>query len=268
MHWSTKVNTGFFENHGANLGTTMRTETSPRSAGRSPSLSAYRALASSLASGRWPPGSLLPSERALAEELGVSRTTLRHALRELEDAGFLEPAPQRGWFVARAYISEGPNVLMGFSEGAAARGLTAGSRIVSLSRHPCSFEMAELLGVPPASEVVELERVRTLDHLPVAVQSLSLPQRLVPGLESELLDHTSLYRLLAERYGLTPSRCDYTLQAESASEHIASLLDITPGSPVLVGHEITVDSQDRVIAAGRMVYRGDAYRFTATLFRL
>jgi len=40
------------------------------------------------------------------------------------------------------------------------------------------------------------------------------------------------------------------------------------GSPVLVGHEVTVDSSDRVMAAGRMIYRGDAYRFTSTLFRI
>ena len=246
----------------------MRTEPSLRPSGRSPSLSAYRALASSLAAGRWPPGSLLPSERALAEELGVSRTTLRHALRELADAGVLEPAPQRGWFVARAFISEGPNVLMGFSEGAAARGLTAGSRLVSATRRPCAFDVAEVLGIPPASDVIEVELVRTLDGLPVAVQSLALPHRLVPDLEHEDLGDTSLYRLLAAKYGLTPSRCDYTLQAEAASEHVADLLDIAAGSPVLVGHEITVDSQDRVMAAGQMVYRGDAYRFTATLFRI
>lgn len=246
----------------------MSTGTSERTGGRSPSLSAYRAIASNLASGRWPPGSLLPSERALAEELGVSRTTLRHALKELADAGVLEPAPQRGWFVARAYISEGPNVLMGFSEGAAARGLTAGSRTVSQTLRPCAFEIADLLGVPPASDVVEFERVRTLDGLPVAVQTLSLPAKLVPGLESESLDDSSLYRLLGERYGLVPSRCDYTLQADAASEHVAALLEVPVGSPVLIGHEITVDTQDRVMAAGRMIYRGDAYRFTATLFRI
>jgi GntR family transcriptional regulator len=221
-------------------------------------LSAYRALASSLASGRWPPGSLLPSERTLAEELGVSRTTLRHALRELADAGVLEPAPQRGWFVARAFISE----------GAAARGLTAGSRLVSVLKRPCSFEVAEVLGIPPASDVIDLELVRTLDGLPVAVQSLSLPYRLVPDLDSETLSDTSLYRLIAEKYGLTPSRCDYTLQADSATEHVAELLEIEVGSPVLVGHEVTVDTEDRVMAAGQMIYRGDAYRFTATLFRL
>lgn len=246
----------------------MRTDTSTRTAGRSPSLSAYRSLASSLAAGRWPPGSLLPSERTLAEELGVSRTTLRHALRELADAGILEPAPQRGWFVARAFISEGPNVLMGFSEGAAARGLTAGSRLVSVVKRPCSFEVADILGIPPASEVVALELVRTLDGLPVAVQSLSLPHRLVPDLDKADFSDTSLYKLVAEKYGLIPSRCDYTLQAEPAGERVAALLDIAVGSPVLVGHEITVDSQDRVMAAGQMVYRGDAYRFTATLFRL
>lgn len=246
----------------------MSPGTSERTGGRSPSLSAYRAIASNLASGRWPPGSLLPGERALAEELGVSRTTLRHALKELADAGVLEPAPQRGWFVARAYISEGPNVLMGFSEGASARGLTAGSRTVSQVLRPCTFEVADLLGVPAASDVVELERVRTLDALPVAVQTLSLPAKLVPGLESESLDDSSLYRLLGERYGLVPSRCDYTLQADSASEHVATLLEVAVGYPVLIGHEVTVDTQERVMAAGRMIYRGDAYRFTATLFRI
>ena len=246
----------------------MRADMSERTGGRSPSLSAYRALASNLATGRWAPGALLPSERALAEELGVSRTTLRHALRELADSGVLEPAPQRGWFVARGYISEGPNVLMGFSEGAAARGLSAGSRIVSITQQACSFEIAELLGVPPASDVVEFERVRTLDGLPVAVQKLSLPQRLVPGLELEDLDDVSLYQFLGERYGLVPARCDYTLQADAASEHDAALLDIRVSAPVLIGNEVTVDSLERVMAAGHMTYRGDAYRFTATLFRL
>jgi GntR family transcriptional regulator len=170
--------------------------------------------------------------------------------------------------VARAYISEGPNVLAGFSEVAAARGLTPGSRVVSVGLQPCSFEVADLLGIPPASQVVALERVRTLDGLPVAVQSLSLPHRLVPELHEVLADGLSLYRLLGERYGLVPSRCDYTLQAEAASTHVAALLDIPAGSPVLVGQEVTIDTQDRVLAAGRMVYRGDAYRFTATLFRL
>ncbi len=246
----------------------MRSNTRERSGGRSPSLSAYRALTASLSSGRWPPGSLLPSERALSEELGVSRTTLRNALMELADAGFLEPAPQRGWFVARAFISEGPNVLAGFSEVAAARGLAAGSHIVSVELRPCSFEMADLLGIPAASEVVALERVRTLDGLPVAVQSLNLPHRLVPDLHLVVTDGISLYRILAERYGLAPSRCDYTLQAEAATAHVAQLLDIAHQSPVLVGQEVTIDTQDRVLAAGRMVYRGDAYRFTATLFRL
>jgi len=246
----------------------MRSEMRERTGARSPSLTTYRALTAYLASGRWTPGSLLPSERALAEELGVSRTTLRHALNELAVAGFLEPAPQRGWFVARAYISEGPNVLVSFSESAAARGLTPGSRIVSAEVQPCSFEMADVLGVPPASEVVVVERIRTLDGLPVALQSLSLNHRLVPNLHRTLHDDMSLYGLLADQYGLIPLRCDYTLQADSASAQVAALLDIAPEAPVLVGHEITIDTQDRVITAGRMVYRGDAYRFTATLFRL
>ena len=245
----------------------MATTVPSLSGGRSPSLVAYRSLADDLASGKWATGSRLPSERSLSEELGVSRTILRHALRELADAGLLEPAAQRGWFVTRQRLSEGPNTLAGFTENARERGLNPGARIISQFVRPATFEEAEALGLSPAAEIVEIERVRTLDMLPTAVQTLCLPARLVPGLVRAPLEDASLYAVLLSEYGIKPSRCDYTLQAERAEGLVAKHLEISEGAPVLVGRERTVDSEERVICVGRIVHRGDAYRFTASLYR-
>ena len=56
-------------------------------------------LAASLLDGSLVPGSQLPSERELMNQLGISRATLREALKALEDAGLIEARPNVGWFV-------------------------------------------------------------------------------------------------------------------------------------------------------------------------
>jgi GntR family transcriptional regulator len=224
-------------------------------------------LREGILSGRWPSGGRLPSERALAEELGVGRTVLRGALTELAQEGLIEPSAQRGWFVTWERMDEGPNALRGFSESALERGLVPGARVLGVHRRAATIDEAETLGLAPASEVVEVERLRTLDGVPVAVHSVTVVGRLVAGLEQRVVENGSLYDLLLGEYGIVPARCDYTLQAEAATTRIAELLDIDRGAPVLVGVELTFDRQERAISHGRIVYRGDAYRFKASLFR-
>jgi GntR family transcriptional regulator len=235
---------------------------------RSSPVTAYRVLHDWITGGRWSAGARLPSERALAEELGVGRTVLRRAIGGLVEAGLLEPAEPRGWAVVGQHLSEGPNVLRSFSESAQERGLVPGSRILGQTVRPASYDEAELLGLAPAAQVVEVRRLRTLDGVPVAVHTVTVPARMAPGLESVDLTDASLYQVLEERFGLVLARCDYTLQAEAASASVAPLLDVPVGAPVLVGHEITVNREERPLSHGRVVYRGDAYRFRASLFRV
>ncbi len=246
----------------------MSTTTSPAVAGRNPTLAAFRTLHEALTMGRWPAGSRLPGERTLADELGVSRATVRQALLELADVGLLEPSAQRGWFVKRQRISEGPNLLHSFTETASERGLVPGSRVIEQRVRPATLDEAEVLGLAPAAAVVQLDRVRSLDGVPTAVQNTCLSLRYAPSIDTVDFGDRSLYQVLRDDYGLVPTRCDYTVQAQAASEKVAPLLAVEPGFPVLVGHEITFDQQDRPITTGWVTYRGDAYRFKASLFRL
>jgi GntR family transcriptional regulator len=245
----------------------MATSTVDAPPSRNPVLAAYRTLHDLIRAGRWPQGSRLPGERALSDELGISRATLRRALIELADAGLLESAPSRGWFVTSGRISEGPNILRSFSEAAVERGLTPGAKVLTQLRRPATIDEAEQLGLAPASDVVEIERLRLLDEIPIAVQSICIPSRLAPGLETHGLADTSLFDTLLDLYGLSAARCDYTLQADAADERTAGLLRLKPGDPVLIGYEVTVDFRESVISAGHIIYRGDAYRFTTSLFR-
>jgi GntR family transcriptional regulator len=232
-----------------------------------PSLQAYGILLNALRNRVLPANGRLPSERALADQLGVSRATVRQVLTALAQTGLLRASPNRGWFVNANVLSEGPNILRSFTEDVRDRGFTPMSQVLVQRVRAATLDEAETLGLAPAAPILELDRLRGMDDVPVAVDQARLPMRAVPGLDSVNLNDCSLYLVLAERFHLVPTRCDYEVQAHAASELIADLLRLEPGAPVLVGSYTTYDDDERPILCGRTSFRGDAYRFKASLFR-
>jgi len=235
--------------------------------GGHPALHGYRILLDAVRSGAFPADSQLPGERTLAEQLGVSRATVRQILSALADTGIVYPSANRGWFVAGGSLSEGPNVLRSFTELAAERGLIATSRVLKQQLRSATLDEAEKLGIAPAAQVVEIERLRGMDGVPVCIEDSCLPLARFPGLDEVDLTNKSLHAVLAMAYDVTVSRCDYEVQAQAAPEQVASLLGVKPGFPLLVGYETTYDSHEHPVETGRSMFRGDAYRFRASLFR-
>lgn len=238
-----------------------------RAEGRNSAVAAYRALQDALDQGRFPAGTRLPGERSLAADLGVSRTTLRQLLGALADAGRLVRSPQRGWFVAEDRLVHEPNRLRGLTEIARERGLAASSRVVRSAVRAPTVAEAEALGIETTEPVVDLRRVRYLDDAAFSVDYSCLVAQRVLGLHQIDLTDRSLYDVLEDRYDIVAWRCDYELAAETAKARDAKLLGVSAGSPVLVGYQRTFDQADRPFDVGRQVYRGDAYRFQASLFR-
>jgi DNA-binding GntR family transcriptional regulator len=213
-----------------------------------------------------PPGSRLPPERALAEHFGVSRVTLRRALDELTRLGVVARFGT-GWVVASTAIGEPPNVLMSFSEMAASRGLTPGGRVLEHRARPATIDEAESLGLAPGAPLYELERLRSMDDVPILIDRTRIPLSLAPGLDEVDLEEASLYEVLEQRYGMRPNRARFTVEAISADERRAALLGLETGQPLLRCQQQTEDETGRRIELCEMVYRGDRYRFRATLLR-
>lgn len=224
------------------------------------------AIEEQIRSGDLPPGSRLQSERDLAEVLGVSRVTVRRALDELERQGLVRAAPGSGHFVEGSPLEEPQNVLLSFTELGSSRGLVASARVLAARVRPASLEEAELLGVAPGADVFELERLRMLDGQATALDRSCVPLAVAPSLPALDFRTASLYAAL-EAAGAAVVRADYTTEARAATAAQARQLGLEPGAPLLLARTVGSDAAGRVVEVSETTYRGDRYRFHASLAR-
>src|SRR5436190_16861473 len=125
-------------------------------------------IAARIASGRVAPGTRLPAEPELAEELGVSRATLREALRSLEEDGFVTRTRGAGTYATRRpRLRNNLDVNFGVTEAIRAAGIRPGTTQIAVHTEPASERIAADLDLVAGDPVVILERVRTADGRPV-----------------------------------------------------------------------------------------------------
>jgi len=234
-------------------------------------LQAVEVITREIDSGALRPGSRLPPERELCQQLGISRVTLRKALGELVGQGVLRPSHGRGWYVAApagsaAPARDWPNNLESFSETAARMGLPATSIVLRADTVPATLDDAERLLVAPGTPILILERIRLLGGVPIAVDATKVPAALVPAVDEVDFATESLYARL-EGSGAVLARADSTVEATVADDELAEHLDVAPGSPVLVMTQLVMDAGDRPILSSVIRYGGERYRLRTQFAR-
>jgi GntR family transcriptional regulator len=188
----------------------------------------------------WDTGSLLPSERALVAELGVSRITVRQALRELVQEGVLESVPGKGFFVAErpTFPLHG---LVSLTSLAKERGWTVSNRVLTAAQVPASPGLARALGLDVAAPLIHVARVRFIDEAPVNIQRLWLPERRCGGLLDEDLTTASIFALLTDRFGIELERAEISISARVGDPEETELLELDEGAALLTVDQLTRD---------------------------
>jgi len=226
-------------------------------------------LRESISQGKFEAHQPIPSERQLETIYSVSRTTIRQAIDLLVRQGFLYREHGRGTFVSPQKLQKGISELTSFSEDMKKRGLKPGQKVLEIGYVEPPEDVRQHLELTDEQHrVLCIERLRLGDDVPMGLQTsyYNLPEEQVITLE-ELEGYGSIYRILQEKFHLLPTEADETLEVALATPREASLLQIEPGSPLLVSERTTYSQYRRVIEFVKILYRGDRYRYFAKLTR-
>lgn len=206
-------------------------------------------------------GDPVPSERELSDELGVARMTARRALDELVTSGRIVRIVGRGSFVAAPTVRT-PLTLTSFTSDMLARGHSPGSVTLVAERAAADELIATRLAVQVGTAVFRLDRLRTSDGIPMAIERVHLPVALAPTLDLEALARGgSLYETLAVAHNIIFDGGEQVIGARAATGHEAKLLDIKPGAPLLRLF-LTATHRGQIAEVSDSVFRADRYELT------
>jgi GntR family transcriptional regulator len=205
-----------------------------------------------------PPGAALPSERELADRYGLARMTVRSEIERLTAEGLVYRLQGRGTFVSEPRVAQA-GALSSFTEDMVARGLSPGSTVLSAEAAEADGFLAATLELAPGDPVFQLDRVRTADGDPVAIEHAFLPLPRFAGIEDVDFAEASLFTVLSERFGVSLRDARQRVVAAAIGPDEAPLLRVPEGEPGLRFHTVAFDGEGRPVYYAASLYRGDRY---------
>ncbi len=209
-------------------------------------------------------GGYLPSEGELADQYGVSRLTVRQALKNLMEDGIIEK--QRG---KKSKIREIKNIenlsqLKGFTQDAILLGHVPSSIVLANKLVTVPDQAVEKFKISKGTKVIFLNRLRLLDGIPYAIEmayiNVSIDVKLLNILDMDM-SKSSLYAFFKDEVGLKLEYADETIEVVQANPENAKLLSIQSGNCILLRNRFTYTNDDQCIEYVQSYYRGDKYKF-------
>lgn len=214
-------------------------------------------------------GDMLPPENELSELLKVSRPTVRQALGELVNEGYLRRYKGKGTYVARGKVDERfLSKLESFDREMQKKGMSPHTQVLSLERVAENPQAAEQLTLPADTPLIRLRRLRFADDIPLVCVETFLSFRHYPKLLEVDYARHSLYYSLEQLYGLRVNRVTRVIEAVNIKKREALLLQVPTGqASFLVKTQAYADGSEQPVEYSVAYYRGDLNKFHVELFK-
>lgn len=211
---------------------------------------------------------MLPSERELTSRYGLSRTTVRLALQELEKQGYIYRQHGKGTFVSD--LSKQVTNLAGsysFTEQMLSLGKQPETKILEFVIIEANKYLASQLALTLGEKLIKLKRLRLADGQPMMVERSYLPLKKFLSLTKEMLEEKPLYDLFSQEFGQQIRVANEEFFASIAKAKDARQLAIAEGAPVLNLVRTTYNSENEIIEFTLSVARADQFRYKITHVR-
>lgn len=221
------------------------------------------AIQDAIKQGKFPPGSQLPPEMDLLQMMGISRTTLREALRILEEQRLIRKRRGLGTFVMERAIIKDLSQNFGITEMISQAGYTPGSRDFNIHLEKSSKNIAEQLGIPVDSILVVVDRVRTANETPVVWTQDIMPQEYLGGWmpRIEELSQYSIYECLESYANIRIVSGVASFSAVQASREMVEKLKIERNVLLLLINQVDHDQNQRPVLYSVEYHLTDKFNF-------
>ena len=214
-------------------------------------------------------GDILPSEEAVGKEYNVSRITVRQAMAKLEEDGLIKRQRGKGTIIIKKDTAITINKFSGPIEDAIFKGFGPHYEIRLLKSEPMDVpeSAAAALGIGENQQAWGIVRVRLAGGAPMGLLTNYLPLDIGSRFTPEDIQQRPLLNHLETRLGVIPTEADQLIDAAIADAHLAEVLEIRVGDPLLRLLRTTYDSTGRAINHAIVFIRSDRYSFHVKLRR-
>ena len=221
-------------------------------------------LAEKIENEEFPSDSPIPSERELMEAYQVSRITVRKAIDELVNEGYLYKIQGKGTYVKSDDKSSDLFAITSCTEDVLRLGMKPSKRVMVAEMVVANAKRAKALEITQDDRVFMLGRILFADQEPLNYTIAYLPEKLFPGLERHSFDRESLYQVLQEEYGVKLTKARRTIEAILARDEVAEYLELEEGSPIILFRCVTygmVNGKEVPVENFKCYYRTDKFKF-------
>jgi len=218
-------------------------------------------------SGEFGPNEKLPRQRQLAADYGVSIVTIRQALGQLQTEGVVRAARGSGTYVGGTTFRYRINFLSSLADEMKSQHRALQTQIIE---GPCrdqpTPEVRTALNLGRAGKFGCIERLRSIDGVPLILQRSFLPAKLLRQIDANQLVTTSLYEAIEKSTGLAVVRARESFQAIPLPEFAAEALNRPVGNPGMLSTRVSWSDEDEPVVADYAYFPGDAVEIETERF--
>jgi GntR family transcriptional regulator len=207
---------------------------------------------------------MIPSERELISTYGVSRITVRRAIDELVNEGYLYKIQGKGTYVKGDKGKQDLFSITSCTTDILNLGMNPSRKVLHIDKVPVNSKKQKQLELNQHEDVVVIDRVYYADDEPINHTIAFLPAKYFPNLENHDFQKHSLYDILENEYGVQITRATRTVEAVLAKDVTAELLEVEEGVPIILFRAVTygiVGNKEIPIETFKCHYRSDKFKF-------
>lgn len=215
--------------------------------------------------GNYKEGSMIPTEKEISDFYKISRTTVRQAITELVQEGWLYRMKSKGTFVERKRLNQDfIQNLESFDTQIRKSGAVPSTEVLEFRVVFATAKVAEKLQIPEKSKVIYLYRKRFADARPIVLVETYLPYEKCAFLMERNLYEESLYKNLSDFEETKIYGVKRMVEAVEATSNDAKLMGIKRGKPIQFFETVGYNVFGQPIEYSLARYRGDSSRFEVT----